>query len=363
VIIQENKSTSVVIDGTTYVYFGGTNYLGLAHRRELLDAATEAFQRYGFSAGAARSTSGESDQLLQLESDLAFFSRSEAAIVLSAGYMSNFAVVDALENLVDAWLIQDYAHGSIRSALSQSRKPIVTFRTLPRVDSIREGLGLGPNTRLGTFVEPINPMTGEVTNIRPFAGATGEADFLILDEAHSIGVLGRNGRGVVEHLDLQQKANVIITGTFSKAIGTMGGFVVAREGIIRRIKENSNCYKASTPLSPVAVAATREALRLIVDDHAGTLGRLKHNISLVNDGLAKLGYKKFAENVAPIFMLPRSPRCAEVQQHIRQAGLYLPAVGSYFSQNGSPTRWTVQAGHTDEELRQLISLIPEPAAL
>jgi 8-amino-7-oxononanoate synthase len=358
VIIQENRSTSIVIDGKSYVYFGGTNYLGMAHRPELLRAATEAFDKYGFSAGAARSTSGESDLLLDLEKQLADFSRCEGAIVLSAGYMSNFAVVDALEGLVDAWLIQDYAHGSIRSALAQSRKSILTFKSYPRPDSIREALGLSPTARIGTFVEPINPLTGEMVDLPKIAASIGEADFLILDEAHSFGVLGATGIGAVEHFNISQKSNVIITGTFSKAIGTMGGFVIARDGIIRRIKENSNCYKASTPLSPVAVAATRESLRLLQEDRSGTIDRLKHNIEFVNKGLVKLEQRSFKRNAIPIYSLPYSANSNAVQQDLRNAGFYLPPMGNYFgASNGSATRWTIQAGHTQQELQGLLSLI------
>jgi 8-amino-7-oxononanoate synthase len=358
VIIQENKSTSVVIDGQHYVYFGGTNYLGLAHRPELLKAAAAAFEKYGFSAGAARSTSGESDQLLQLEEQLAAFSRTESAIVLSSGYMSNFAVVDALDAIVDGWLIQDYAHGSIRSALAQSRKEIVTFKTHPRLDSIREALGLAPSAKLGTFVEPVNPLTGELVDLSKLSKHVSEHDFLILDEAHSFGVLGTHGTGAVEHFAIAEKSNIITTGTFSKAIGTMGGFVSGSSDLIQRIKGNSNCYKASTPLSPVAVAATMESLRLITGDYENTLGKLKHNVQKVNAELAAFGHSRFKHNPVPIFNLPQSPSSAVLQKHLRDAGLYLPSVGSYFSSaNGSPTRWTVQAGHSEEQLESLLCLI------
>ena len=110
--IEANNSTSVTVDGVTYAYFGGTDYLGLAHRPELMRAAEKAFQSYGFSAGFSRLTSGESDLLLQLEDSLSEFARSEAALVLTAGYMSNFAVVDALDGVVEP---MDRAQASPRS--------------------------------------------------------------------------------------------------------------------------------------------------------------------------------------------------------------------------------------------------------
>src|ERR1700677_3640700 len=99
-VIEANKSTTVTVDGIEYIYFGGTNYLGLAHRPELMQASARAFEKYGFSAGASRLTSGENDLMLQLEKELSDFANAESAVVLPAGFMSNAVVVDAIEDLV-----------------------------------------------------------------------------------------------------------------------------------------------------------------------------------------------------------------------------------------------------------------------
>ena len=154
VAIQSNKSTRVTLDGTEYLYFGGTNYLGLAHRRELFDAAAQAFETFGWSAGASRLTSGENELMLALEQELAQFAGSEAALVLPAGFVSNAAVVDGIEPEVQCWIAVKNMHGSISSALRQSSKRVVVEEADKLHDGkpLRERHNITPDFRLGVFV-------------------------------------------------------------------------------------------------------------------------------------------------------------------------------------------------------------------
>src|ERR1700751_5980330 len=122
-VLVANRSTSVTIGGKDYLYFGGTNYLGLAQRRELIEAADKAFAAFGFSAGASRLTSGEHELLLSLEEELSQFAGAQRSVVLPAGFMSNQVMVDALDQSVDIWVMDRTAHASIQSALRTSRKP------------------------------------------------------------------------------------------------------------------------------------------------------------------------------------------------------------------------------------------------
>ncbi len=359
-IIQGNQSTSITIDGKDYVYFGGTNYLGIAHRAELWQAAEAAFKKFGFSSGASRLTSGETDLLLNLEKDLAAFVLSEASLVLPAGFMTNTAVVDALDEQVDFWIVQKSAHGSIKSALAQSRKVIAVdqpFSTFIDRPSLLAGLGLA-TCRLGIFAEPIDPLLGQLQDISALLTLLNDSDFLVLDEAHSIGVLGERGRGALEHFNIAAHPNVIRTGTFSKAFGAQGGFVIASTEIVELIKDRSGSFKLSTPLSPVACAAARESIRLVSQSPETTVRQLHANIHHTNQKLVERGFEQFASNCVPIYHLPDGPAIRQLRETLPGKGLYLPSVKSYFAGICKiGLRWTIQAGHTSEQLDLLLNSI------
>lgn len=362
-VIKANHSTTINLDGKEYKYFGGTNYLGMAHRRELWDAASKAFERYGFSAGASRLTSGESDLLIELEQVLASFANEEDSIILPAGFMTNRAVVDAINDQVDYWIISKYAHGSIKSALAHTGKVLTVDSFLPveaegNRRSLRGRLGL-PECRLGFFAEPIDPMLGWLQDIPALFNLVGEQDYLVLDEAHSFGVLGEHGRGALEHFDIApSNPRIIRTGTFSKALGSQGGFILASKQTSQMLKANSNSYKVSTPLSPVACAASLTAIQLLRDQPDTTIRQLRRNIQLVNDRLVQVGFNQFHNNSVPIFHLPDSPQVRTLREYLPTAGMYLPTVTSYFADFCEiGLRWTIQSGHTVADLDILTSAI------
>ncbi|HEY9775163.1 MAG TPA: aminotransferase class I/II-fold pyridoxal phosphate-dependent enzyme [Planktothrix sp.] len=410
--IQENRSTSVTIDGKDYVYFGGTNYLGLSRRPELMRAGAAAFEKYGFSAGASRVTSGESDLILLLESNLCAFALSEAALVVPAGYMANSMVVDGIDDMVDAWVILPNAHSSIKTPLRQNGKPIITYSDDLDGTSIRERNSIDSESRLAYILEPVDPLTGELFDLNSLVPKLRKHDFLILDEAHSFGVLGDCGRGALEHFALidsfqkhavgtgggapvagigtdnraahgamainvvaearrrgalQAPSALIRTGTFSKAIGTYGGFILASADVISQVKQRSGGYKASTALSPVVAGATIEAIRLIQSDRATTVDQLKHNIKLLNGILHELGVDQYRHNAVPIYYLRNSSAITKLREDLPSRGIYIPTVTNYFAEYCEiGLRWTIQAGHTNEHFRflqQEFSRHLQPASL
>jgi 8-amino-7-oxononanoate synthase len=356
-LIEGNLGTRVMLDGQPFIYFGGTNYLSMAHRSQLLEAGKSAFSKYGFSCSASRLTSGENDLLLELESYLARFAEFEAALVLPAGFLSNLAVVDALDDLVDGWLIQPHAHSSIRSALATSSKPIhITSHDAPPAGPV-PGLepGLEPGLKLGIFLEPINPLTGELTDVPAIAKAAPAGSFIIMDEAHSFAVLGTSGGGAAQHFNLD-KTRLISTGTFSKAIGAYGGFVMASREIIELIKEKSGSYRGSTPLSPVVCAAALAALHVIAEDRATTIDALRLNVDAVNQRLRRPGLEK--DSPVPIFYVLNPLELPALEEKLRASKIFVPVVGSYFKAACDLAfRWTIHATHKPDEIEQLLSLV------
>jgi 8-amino-7-oxononanoate synthase len=364
-LILENNGVSVKIEGETYLYFGGTNYLGLAHRRELLEAANEAFQRFGFSAGASRLTSGESAVLIALENRIAQFVGSKSALILPSGYISNFAVVDAIEDLVDAWVIQPNAHRSILAAIAQSKKMVYVIDDANGDNKVNLGgktlsfpsLKTCPERfRKGFFLEPIDAMNGNVSDPRPIFEELDSSDFLILDEAHSLGVLGDSGKGAREFFGLASASNLITTGTFSKAFGTQGGFVLASGDVIGRIIERSGAYRSSTPLSPVIAAATMESLRLLMESPESTIQKLQSNMQIMRKSVAQLNTSSNPH--VPIFYVSGLDSLPAIQTALKEQHICVPQVGSYFAgASNIGLRWTIQANHSQEQMELLSNTI------
>lgn len=351
--VERNTSTRVTIGGIEYVYFGGTNYLSLSHRPELIRAADDAFEELGFSAGASRLTSGESTNLLLLEVELATWANSEKALILPAGFMSNMAVVDAIDHVVDGYAVQTNAHGSIKSAIRVSRKPCYPYTDIAELREITN-----QNKKICIFAEPINSLTGGVADLPPVYRFLNSGHFVVFDEAHSLGVLGRTGFGALEHFHMSPHPNLIRTGTLSKAVGTYGGFVMASAEFIAAIKAHSEAYKSSTALPPVVVAATRRSLRFILNEAESPVANLRRNIGIMNSALVGMGFQRFAEHSTPIYYLDHVRDINGLRKRLQQERLYTPTIGYYFG-NAEPGgfRWTIQAGHSQNDLEKLVSVL------
>jgi 8-amino-7-oxononanoate synthase len=354
--IQANRSTTVVIDGHEFLYFGGTNYLGLAHHPALQQAASRAFEQYGFSTGASRITSGQNELLLELETELAALAGAEETALLGAGFLSNLALVEAVDHSVDYWLIDERAHGSIKVAAAHSRKPVIRYQKLPST-SFHQEFRLPDQCILGIFAEPVDALSGALLDVKALVEHSSVNDFVILDEAHSFGVLGR-GAGALRHFGLPRTGRLITTGTLSKAVGTAGGFVAGSAQVITAIRQRSSCYKGGTPVSPVICAASLESLELIRKQPDSTVERLRSNVEHLNAALVQIGLEPLALNLVPIYSFDHSPAIARLREALPQNGIYVPSTGSYFgAQCPIALRWTIQAGHRAEDLDKLVSVI------
>lgn len=359
-ILSANYSTRIKIASKEYLYFGGTNYLGLAQRPELLEASAEAFRRFGFSSGASRLTSGENDLLLQLEEDLAAFAGAEAALVLPAGFMANQALVEGIDDDVDAWLICEHAHASIKAAVNQSRKKVISkdWKNAAELARLRSAIGLSAGARLAVILEPVAALDGQLVDLASLPAALEKDDLLILDEAQSFAVLGAHGIGAVEHFNVfSEMKRIVRTGTFSKAVGTYGGFILAPAQVVEKVRRNSLSFRGSTSLPPLICAATLESLRLISCKPESNLNKLKDNLRFLNQELISSGFKSCAHVDVPIFYLEYSDETACIQSSLAEHEIYFPSMSAYFpgTQNVG-LRWTIQAGHSPDDLSRLLEV-------
>ncbi len=365
-LLSSNESKFVKIGGHDYLYFGGTNYLGLAHREELLAVLQSCFNDFGFSSGASRLTSGENDVLIALEHELADFCNSESAVSLPAGYMANQAALEALDADIDVWIISTRAHSSICSAVKHSKARVIRTDVADFYEcqeSLRTKFKVDKSQRVGMFAEPIDALTGKVQPIQKLLEQLEDCDYLVLDECQSIGVLGASGKGALEEFSLAPQANVLRTGTFSKAFGTYGGFVLAASSIIYQLKAKSDGYRGSTSLPPPLCAASREAVRLLKENPLDTVSKLKDNIAYLNALFGESAVlsealnwpSQYAFQSTPIYYLLGFSDVSERRKKLLDHSIYVPSMANYFNDGKeSGFRFTIQSGHEKDDLARLV---------
>jgi 8-amino-7-oxononanoate synthase len=339
--------TKVELDGKVVTSFAGTNYLGLSFHPRILAALEQVARRSGFGLGASRRTTGTTDEVLELENRVAAFAGAEAALVTTSGTLANAGVVDGLKGSIDCWLIDEQAHPSFARFLPLSAARVQTYRHLD-VEDLTARLGWAQG-RVGIFSDAVFPLTGEIAPVARIAEASGEA-LVVFDEAHSMGILGTGGRGLTQGLG----ERVLVTGTFTKALGCSGGMILGAARWIDFIREGSDLLASTSALPPAAAAAATAALA-VVESEPQLLWKLHANIRLMRDGL------KLAplDRAAPIFF--SHDNALELSERALEAGFLVPAVAGY---PGAPAsgmlRWIVSSEHTQEEIRNVFALLNRP---
>jgi 7-keto-8-aminopelargonate synthetase-like enzyme len=339
--------TRVEISGRILTSFAGTNYLGLSFHPRVLEALAGASREAGFGIGASRKTTGTTDQVLELEQRIASLVGAEAAIVTSSGTIANAGLLQGLNGSIDHWLIDANSHPSFTSFLPLSGATIHRYKHLDVEDLARQLAGLKGN--VGVFTDTVFALTGEIAPLDEIERVTGKA-LLVFDEAHSLGVFGKQGRGLVAEFGLNS-LRTIVTATFSKALGCTGGLILGPSHWLKWIEKHSTILASTSALSPSLSLAVTMALDVLKEE-TDRLDRLRNNIDRMRDLLDLPGQSP----AAPIFCCFES--AAVLSAEAEEAGYLVPLLKSY---PGAPEegmlRWMVSSEHTEEEIRTVSAIL------
>ncbi len=261
--LSSGQDTGVVIDGKPMIMIGSNNYLGLTSHPEVKEAAMKAVETYGSGCSGSRFLNGTLDLHVELEEKLARFVRKEAALVFSTGFQTNLGTISALVTKHD-YVITDRAdHASIFDACRLSFGDTIKYRHNDMEDLERVLAGLEEEAGKLIVVDGVFSMEGDLANL-PEIVRIGKkyGARIMVDDAHGIGVMGKNGRGTAEHFGVEDKVDLIM-GTFSKSFASLGGFIAGEEAVIHYLKHISRELIFSASMPPAAVAATLKALEII----------------------------------------------------------------------------------------------------
>ncbi len=302
--LESKSGPRVQLGGQQFSMISSYDYLGLIGHPAIEAAAIEAIREFGTGTGGVRLLVGTTALHRRFEKELAAFKGTEAAMTFSSGYMANLSIISSLLGPDDRAIIDAKAHRSIVEACRLARVPMQRFHHNDSA-SLQQKLARKPfGRRTLIVVEGIYSMDGDICLLPDIVELKKQhGAFLMVDEAHSFGVLGATGRGVAEHFGVNPADVDIWMGSLSKAIPANGGFVAGGQDLIIYLQHGAAPFMFSAALCPAAIAAARESLH-ILQREPERLVRLRRNADLLRSRLATLGYNTGASNspIIPIIV-------------------------------------------------------------
>jgi len=348
------SSTEAVVNGRNVIMVGTNNYLGLTFDPDCVDAACKAVREEGTGTTGSRMANGSYAAHVALENELAAFFNCPAAIVFSTGYIANLGILSTLTGSGDVILMDADCHASIYDGTRLGSAQVIRFRHNDPADLEKRLQRLGEQTgRTLVVVEGIYSMLGdraplrEIVDIKRRYGAS-----LLVDEAHSLGVLGEHGRGLAEEAGVEDEVD-FITGTFSKSLGSIGGFCISRWPELEHMRYAMRPYTFTASSSPSLIASTSKALHLL-SRGVELRTKLWDNATRLYQGLAEMGFD-LGPQISPVIAvkLPASVKNTPtlLWGELLSNGVYVNLVLPPAAPGGcSMLRCSLSAAHSPEQI-------------
>ena len=355
---EQASHAEVIVEGRRLVDFSSNDYLGLAAHPALAAAMAGCASRCGSGSGASHLISGHGLEHAALEEELAAFTGRERALAFSTGYMANLGVMSALADRGEAVLLDRLSHASLIDGglLSGAR-----LRRYPHCDAAaaRRMLAESPRPPAVLATDGVFSMDGDIAPLAELArAARAHRAWLIVDDAHGIGVVGPNGRGVLESAGLTADDVPVLVGTLGKAFGSFGAFVAGSAALIELLVHKARSYIYTTALPQPVAAAAREALRTAQRES----WRRERALELTRRFRAAAGQAgvPLAESATPIQPVPIGSAGAALlaQQALREAGFWVVAIRAPTVPVGRERlRVTLTAAHNEDQVDALVEAL------
>jgi 8-amino-7-oxononanoate synthase len=352
-IALEGKSGPwVKVEGRELLMLSSYDYLGLIGDRRVDEASVEAVRKYGTGTGGVRMLTGTIDLHRQMEHELAAFKGTAEAVTFNSGYVANLAVVAALLTSQDRVILDALAHRSLVDACRLAGSQIQRFRHNDP-ESLKHELETASGAKRTLIVaDGVFSMDGDICRLPELIELKKEFGcFLMIDESHATGVLGKHGRGTDEHFGCPAGEVDIWSGSLAKAIPSSGGFVALSQEIAIYLQHAAAPFIFSAALCPAAVAAVRATLA-IVENEPERVARVQANAEFLREGLKDLGYNVGLSETAVIPVIMRDElEAAMVSARLRELGvLATPIMFPAVAQGSARLRLCATAAHTRETL-------------
>ena len=349
--IESGQNTEVMMSGHKVLMFGSNSYLGLTNHPKVIEAAVEATRKYGTGCAGSRFLNGTLDLHLALEKELAEFVGKEEAIIYSTGFQVNLGVVSCLTGRNDYILCDELDHASIVEGRRLSFSNAVKFKHNDMEGLEKELQKCDPDAIKLIVVDGVFSMEGDIANLPEIVRLKKKYNASIMvDEAHGLGVLGKQGRGTCDHFGVTKDIDLIM-GTFSKSLAAIGGFIASDSSVINYLRHNSRSYIFSASNTPAATAAAREALHIMKEEPE----RIQHLWDVTNYALKnfrELGFEigNTSTPIIPLYVR-NMDKTFMVTTMLFDEGVFVnPVVPPACSPNDTLIRFSLMATHTKEQV-------------
>ena len=359
-VLQSPQGPRIRIGGRELINMSSNDYLGLANDPALRDAAMSGAATWGGGAGAVRTIAGTQDVHQALEAEIAAWKGVEATLVFQSGFAGNLGTIPALVSRGDVILSDELNHASIIDGCRLSRAEIRRFAHAD-ADSLRAQLAAcAPDERKLVVTDGVFSMDGDIAPLPDICDAAEKFGAMVMvDDAHGSGVLGRGGRGSVDHFGLHGRVQVQL-GTLSKAIGSMGGYIAGSQALRDYLTHTARPVLFSTSHPPAVVETTRAAIRVLTKEPE-RVEKLWDNARFFKQGLADLGMDlgRSATPITPV-IVGEAERAHALSDHLRQRGVFIQSVAfPTVPRDAARVRAMVSAAHSRDDLAQAIDAFSE----
>lgn len=360
IVMEEVKSPTVaVIKGRETILLGTYNYMGMTFDPDVIAAGKNAFDRFGSGTNGSRALNGTFHDHMEVEQALRDFYGMTGAIVFSTGYQANLGVISAIAGKGEYIILDADSHASIYDGCAMGNAEVVRFRH-NSVEDLDKRLGRLPKEPGKLVVlEGVYSMLGDIAPLKEMvAVAKKHGAMVLVDEAHSMGFFGPNGRGVYEDQGLQDDVDFVI-GTFSKSVGTVGGFCVSNHPKFEILRFVCRPYIFTASLPPAVVASATASIRKLMHA-ADKRERLWANTRQLHGGLKQLGFRlptEEPESAIVAVILDDQDQAVRMWHGLLEAGLYVNVARPPATPAGMfLLRCSVCAEHTPEQMAQVVAM-------
>jgi 8-amino-7-oxononanoate synthase len=356
--IEMSNDTEVIIDGKKVLMFGSNSYMGLTNHPKVKEAARKALERFGTSCSGSRFLNGTSKLHIELEENLADFVGKEAALVFSTGYQTNLGVVATLTGRHDYILLDEMDHASIieGSRLSFSRVFKYSHNNMYELEELLRTINQHSIKLI--VADGVFSMEGDIADLPAIVSLAEKYGAMVMvDDAHSLGILGDCGQGTAAHFGLTDKVDLIM-GTFSKSLASLGGFIASSAEIINYLKHHARSLIFSASIPPSAAAAALAALEIIKEEPE-RIQVLWDNTRYMSSTLKELGFDigKTETPIIPIFIRNNYSTFYFTNQLLQEGVFVNPVVSPAVKSDSSLIRISLMATHTRDQINEAIEKI------
>jgi len=365
-VLSSAQGAEVVVDGARLISLASNNYLGLATHPRLKEAAIAATREFGAGSGAVRTIAGNMTLHEQLESELAEFKHTAAVLTLQSGFAANTGVIPVVAGEADLIVSDALNHASIIDGMRMSKAPRVVFphkdmaalRELLRAarEKGRPDAGGAPHRLILVVTDGVFSMDGDIAPLPGIVAAAEEFGAAVMvDDAHAAGVLGKNGRGTVDHFGLHGRVHIQV-GTMSKAMGVLGGYVAGDQALRDMLIQRARPFLFSTSHPPAVAAACLAAIH-VLQEEPELIDRLWANTTYFKGELKRLGFDTGASEtpITPV-MMGDSATAGRFSARLFEEGIFAqPVVYPTVAMDGARIRTIVTAEHSTDQLDRCLA--------